>query len=223
MAGPNTMADTPNLSRTPIKRGQSAVVSPMPNYADDIAVLGEQIQAVDQAKADATALGAANKRIDDIKVPEPSAIAPMPEAIAPQAGARTPYAREDHQHPRLTSTTYAILGANGQATISFSRTFVNKPGLNLTETDAVSTTQPLVLRGLAWQRDDQNRYTGVIIQGQRARMLPQITAVSGLLSAVIIGVNSIVAALTNFDVFAGNAAGATVSVIAVARSDVPAS
>lgn len=57
----------------------------------------------------------------------------------------------------------------------------------------------------------------------RARVLPQLTALSTLLtllSGVITGVNAIVTALTGYSVFGGSANGSVVSVIAVARSDV---
>jgi len=160
------------------------------------------------------------------EVPKPATTTPASEITGGNAGTDpTQYAQKGHQHPRLTSTTYATLDSSGQATVTFSRTFVNKPGLNLTETDATSATQPLVLRGLAWQRDGNGLYTGVTIQGQRAQMLPTINPLSGtiaLLSGVITGVNSVVAQLTGYNVFGGNASGATVSVIAIARSDVSA-
>lgn len=133
---------------------------------------------------------------------------------------------EGHQHPRLTSTTYATLAANGQATVPFSRTFVNKPGLNLTETDAASGSQPLVLRGLTWVTDANGLYTGVVISGARAQMLPTIAPLSGtltLVTGVVSAVNTQMSQLTNYNIFGGSAAGATVSVIAVARSDVGSS
>lgn len=163
----------------------------------------------------------------DAALPKPSTTTPSAEAVGGNAGTNTQkYAQEGHQHPRLTSTTYTTLDSGGQAVVTFSRTFVNKPGLNLTETDATSATQPLVLRGLAWQRDGNGLYTGVTIQGQRAQMLPTINPLSGaltLVSGVVSGVNGIVAQLTGYNIFGGSAAGATVSVIAIARSDVSAS
>lgn len=159
------------------------------------------------------------------QIPKPASTPPLSEKTGAATGSQTAkFALEDHQHPRLTSTTYAILDSSGQATITFSRTFVNKPGLNLTETDATSASQPLVLRGLSWVRDANNLYTGVTIQGQRAQMLPTINPLSGtiaLLTGVISGVNAVFAQLTGYNIFGGSAAGATVSCIAVARSDVP--
>ena len=169
----------------------------------------------DQAKATADAIAAV--------MPQPAVAAPKSEAVGAATGTTVRYAREDHQHPRLTSTTYATLDASGQATATFSRSFVNKPGLNLTETDAATGSQPLVLRGLAWQRDGNGLYIGVTIQGRRAQMLPQVNPLSGaitLVTGVVTGVNSLITSLTNYDVFGGGTAGATVSVIAIARSDV---
>lgn len=152
-----------------------------------------------------------------------SSTAPKSETVSATAGAAQVASRDDHQHPRLTSTTYAALDANGEATIAFTRAFTNKPGLNLTETDAATGSQPLVLRGLGWIQDGQGRYTGVVIQGRRAQMLPTLNPLSGVLTLVtqvVTGVNTLVSALTGYNVFGGSASGATVSVIAVARSDV---
>jgi len=72
-------------------------------------------------------------------------------------------------------------------------------------------------------QDGSNRFTGCIIKGQRAQVLPTINPLSGLLtllSAVVSGVNMIVGQLTNYNVFGGTVEGAVVSIIAVARSDV---
>lgn len=179
-----------------------------------------------QAQVDQLSQQIAGKA-DAVDLPKPASVAPKAESTAPAVGqTATRYALEDHQHPRLTSTTYATLGAGGQATVSFTRTFVNKPGVNLTETDATSSTQPLVLRSLGWVQDAQGLYTGVTIQGSRAQMLPTIAPLSGtitLVSGLITGVNAVFAQLTGYNIFGGNAVGASVSVIAVARSDVSSS
>lgn len=157
-------------------------------------------------------------------IPQASIATPASDLIGGAAGSQPMrFAQEGHAHPRPTSTTYVTLGSDGQAFVLFSRSFTNKPGLDLSETDAVATSQPLVLRGLGWQQDTGGRYYGVTIQGMRSQRLPQLTAISGLitlLSGVITGVNTLVTALTGYNVFGGSAVGATVSVIAVARSDV---
>lgn len=165
-------------------------------------------------------------KADLAAIPQPATATPRSEMTGGKTGdVAARYAREDHQHPRLTSTTYATLASNGQATVTFSRTFVNKPGLNMSETDAVAGSQPLVLRGLSWVQDANGLYTGVVVQGSRAQLLPALSPLSTVLtlvSGVVTGVNTALTLLTNYNIFAGSAAGATVSVIAVARSDVPA-
>ena len=160
----------------------------------------------------------------DAIMPKPATTAPQPEktgaALGDQAGK---FAREDHQHPRLTSTTYATLDSGGMATVTFTRTFTNKPGVNMTETDVAANAQPLVLRVQSWVQDGQGAYTGCVIRGSRAQLLPTLNSLSGLItlvSGVVTGVNGIVAQLTGYNIFGGSAAGASVSVIAVARSDV---
>lgn len=207
------------------------VVAGVPVYRDSAGVLREQkgtsqldaITAALAGKADASDLAA---KADATSIPQPATATPKSEMTGGAVGGvPTRYAREDHQHPRQTSTTYATLASNGQATVPFSRTFVNKPGLNLSETDAVIGSQPLVLRGLSWVKDANGLYTGVIIQGSRAQLLPALSPLSTLLtlvSGVVSGVNTVITGLTNYNVFGGSAAGATVSVIAVARSDVAA-
>lgn len=157
-------------------------------------------------------------------IPKPATITPSSESVGGSAGVDTSrYAQMGHSHPRLTSTTYATLAADGTATVTFSRTFVNKPGLNLTETDVVSSAQPLTLRGQSWVRDGNGLYTGVVIKGMRAQTLPTIAQISlaSILTAVTTAVNTISAALTTYNVFGGAVEGSIVSVIAVARSDVP--
>lgn len=166
--------------------------------------------------------------VDALKaqIPQAANTTPQQEKTGGDVGlADSRYAKADHQHPRLTSTTYATLASDGTATVAFTRTFVNKPGVNMTEVDSVGK-QPLVCSVQSWVQDGNALYTGCVIKGQRAQLLPNMPALSGtltLLTQVITGVNSVIAALTQFNVFAGPASGASVSVIAVARSDVSAS
>lgn len=61
-------------------------------------------------------------------------------------------------------------------------------------------------------------YTGCVIKGYRSQRLPQLGVVSGILTAVITGVNALVSTLKNYDVFAGSAAGAEYSLIALQTS-----
>lgn len=158
----------------------------------------------------------------DSTMPKPATTTPAAEALGGNAGTNpSKFAQEGHQHPRLTSTKYATLSADGTVTHSFSRTFVNKPGINITETDAAGN-QPLVCVVQSWVQDGNGAYTGCVIKGYRSTILPMLSPVSTLaiLSGVITGVNAINTALSAFNLFGGSAAGATVSVIAIARSDV---
>jgi len=163
-------------------------------------------------------------------IPQPANTAPRAEMTGGSTGSQSDrYALEDHQHPRLTSTTYATLAADGTATVTFTRTFTNKPGLVMTETDA-SGNQPLVCVVQSWIRETMTptpsgAYIGAVIKGYRSTILPTLSPLSPLavLTAVVTGVNAINTALSNLNLFGGSASGASVSVIAVARSDVPAS
>lgn len=164
-------------------------------------------------------------KADAAAIPKPASAAPMAEKTGAAVGqAVDRFAREDHQHPRLTSTTYGTLAADGTATVAFTRTFTNKPGINITETD-VTGKQPLVCSVQSWVTDGTGAYTGCVIRGQRAQMLPTINPLAGtiaLLSALLTGVNAVFAQLTGYNIFGGSASGASVSVIAIARSDVAA-
>jgi hypothetical protein len=169
-------------------------------------------------------------KADASAIPQPAAITPHPEKTGGAKGSEpTRFALEDHQHPRLTSTTYASLAADGTATVAFTRTFINQPGVNMTEVDAAGK-QPLVCSVQSWVRETMTptptgAYIGCVIKGQRAQMLPTINPLSGtltLVSTLLQGVNSVFAQLTGYNIFGGSAAGASVSIIAVARSDVPA-
>lgn len=201
----------------------SGIIYPAGPSQAAIDTLAAKVSALDAEKANASTVAA---KADKTALPTPATAKPRSEMTGGATGDQVArYALEDHQHPRLTSTTYATLGSSGQATVTFSRTFANKPGINLTETDAASGSQPLVLRGLGWVQDATGLYTGVTIAGSRAQLLPTLTPLSGvltLLGQVITGVNGLVTTLTGYNIFGGSAAGATVSVIAVARSDVSA-
>ena len=198
-------------------------VAGVPVYRDSAGVLREQ---KDQAQIDALSAAIGGKA-DASAIPLPASAKPRSEMTGGALGdVPTRYALEDHQHPRLTSTTLATLGSNSQVTVPLTRTFTNKPGINLTEIDATSSTQPLVLRAIGWTQDTDGRYTGVTVQGSRAQLLPELSPISSvlaLLTNVIGAVNTnILTPLTKYNIFGGSAAGASISVIAIARSDVAA-
>lgn len=154
-------------------------------------------------------------------IPKPAKTVPSSESTSGSAGAdESQFAQMGHSHPRLTSTTLATLAANGTATVMFTRTFANKPGVVMTEIDA-SATQPLIMVVQSFVQSGTT-YTGCVIKGYRSQPLPSQSqlSVSSLLTGVISGVNALASTLTGFNVLGGSAAGASVSVIAIARSDV---
>jgi hypothetical protein len=156
------------------------------------------------------------------QIPAPSTNMPSPEATTATPGTnQTKFAQEGHQHPRLTSTTLATLAADGTATVVFTRTFSAKPGVVITEVDS-NASQPLTPAVLSYQQDGQGRYVGCTIKGYRSQLLPVLSPLSGslLLTGLITGVNALNAMLSSFNIFGGSASGASVSVVAIARSDV---
>ena len=200
-------------------------VAGVPVERDSAGILRE---ARGQAQVDALAASIATKA-DASALPQPATATPKFEMTGGAVGS-TParYAREDHQHPRLTSTTYATLAADGTATVPFTRAFTNKPGVVMTEVEAAGT-QPLVCVVQSWVRETMTPtpsgpYVGVVIKGYRSQLLPTLAPIAGglLLGPLISAVNAINGNLSSANIFGGSASGASVSVIAVARSDVAA-
>lgn len=175
--------------------------------------MGEAINpGLDQASAEA---------LIRTMMPKPSTSTPAAEATAGGAGTnQNKFAQEGHAHPRLTSTTYVTLAADNTATVTFTRTFASKPGVVMTEVDA-SGTQPLVCVVQSFVMSS-GVYTGCVIKGYRSQPLPAQASLNPLaiLSAVTSGLNNLIASLTGFNVFGGTASGASVSCIAIARSDI---
>lgn len=143
------------------------------------------------------------------RIPQPATAAPMSEKTGAAVGnATTKFALEDHQHPRLTSTTYATVASGTTVTVPFTRSFTNKPGIVCTEIegDTATSSQPAVFKVQSWVQDASNNYTGAVIKVWRAQVLPQNLATL-LLGAV-------------FNLFSASVVGTQFSCIAVARSDV---
>lgn len=179
-------------------------------------------------EVDALAASVAAKA-DVALIPLPATTMPQAEVNGAAVGVRNDrFARADHQHPRLVSATYATLDGAGIAIVPFTRTFVNKPGVVLTEVDQAGG-QPLVCLVLSWIRETMTptpsgAYTGCVIKGYRSQVLPALTPINTGLALVqtIVAINALHVTLTNFNAFGGSPAGASVSVIAIARSDVVA-
>lgn len=158
--------------------------------------------------------------LEDIAAALISPLDPASEATTAAAGNMMRAQGAGHQHPRLTSTTVATLANDGTATVNFTRMFVNKPGVVMTEIDS-SAAQPLVMVVQSFIQT-AGFYSGAVIKGYRSQALPAQTQMSlaSLLTAVVTGINNIAASLTGYNIFGGNPGGSTVSVVAIARSDV---
>ncbi|WP_370309304.1 hypothetical protein [Sphingobium abikonense] len=176
------------------------------------------------SKASQTALDAVAA-----SVPAPAVSDPKSEAVNAAKGAQTGrFALEDHQHPRLTSTTIGTIGGSGTATISFTRSFTKEPGMVITEIPGTLPPQsmPATFKVESWVREvmtptPSGAYIGCVVRCWRGQLLPTMNQVSvaSLLSGVIGGLNTVIAALTGFNVFGASANGTAFSCIAVQRSD----
>lgn len=137
---------------------------------------------------------------------------PPNESLTGAIGAGVKGARNDHSHPRLTSVTgLHTLDVNGEVQVDFTRTFpvgVNPPGVVCLLVEAVD--QPPIFFKVKNFIQSGGIYTGVIIKGYRGQTLP-------LLSGIVL-VGPLVTALSNFNPFGGNPAGATFTCIAVMSS-----
>ncbi|WP_088183971.1 hypothetical protein [Sphingobium sp. Z007] len=185
------------------------------------------VDALATGKADVAAL-AGKANVADI--PLPADVMPKSEATSPAKGAETKkYALEDHQHPRITSATgnpaTHIIGSNGLATVAFTQAFDLFPNPVFTEVPPPTGTmpgQPAYFRVESWIRETMSpapagKYVGCVVRAWRGRNLPVIGLLTGLLS--LVGVNSVITALTGFDPFGAPATGTTFTCTAIKRSD----
>lgn len=152
---------------------------------------------------------------------------PMSETTGGASGAAVSIPRDDHQHPRLTSTTPQVSGANGQTTIMFTRGFDKRPGTTFTIVENNTNPVPdfkvqkrLRKDGQDWvstsdQAIDANRIWGCVVYGQRARANPVLN-LSGI---VLIGpLLTALGVLSGYAPFTPLEAGIDFSAIAVASS-----
>lgn len=154
---------------------------------------------VNQAALDAVTAG----------IPKPANTAPMSEKTGAAVGSQTQrYALEDHQHPRLTSSTEHVVTTGSTVAITFTRTFVNKPSPVFTEIegDTSAAAQPAIFKMQSWTTDGNGAYTGGIAKVWRSQTVPQ-NLITLLLGAV-------------FNLFTASVVGTKFTCIAVARSDV---
>lgn len=140
--------------------------------------------------------------VSAIRVPAPSET--TPPAVTPESaiGTSALFARADHTHAARVQRKIVTLDTNGQAVWTFDRPFANMPVMNyMVFQDAGNGL--VVVEANEWLRGANNSYTGVRITGRRHQRLPLMQTVTGILTAVITGVNALVTALSGFDVFGG--------------------
>lgn len=188
------------------------------------------LQSAVAGKADAVAVSTALAgKADTTAVPVPSTAPPPAEAVTAAPGAMSPYARGDHVHPRLTSSTgntaaaptSHVIGSSGTATIAFTRSFTLPPAPVFTEVPPASSSmsaQPAIFRVESWTVS-AGLYTGCTVRCWRTQTLPTLLTVTGILTAVITGINAIVSALTGFNPFGAPSTGTAFTCLAVQRSD----
>jgi hypothetical protein len=134
---------------------------------------------------------------------------PDAEAVVAKPGTGQSAARDDHQHPRVSSATVQVLDGTGVATVMFTRTFASLPAVACLLYEA-SAAQPVVFKVRTWVQDAQGNYTGCVIQGNRASLLPSLSGIALL--------TGLITALSNLNVFGGSAAGAQFCCIALQPS-----
>lgn len=152
--------------------------------------------------------------------------APRPEATAPGQGSGQMIPRDTHQHPRLTSVVVGAIVSGNTATVNFTRSFTNEPGIDYQELppnanattpasgDTDANAQPSVCKVIAWTKGPTallptaaaNEFTGCTVRIWKSQTIPQ-----NLATLLLGGV---------FNLFASSVVGTRFSLIAVARSDV---
>lgn len=146
------------------------------------------------------------------QIPQAATATPRSEMTGGAKGSQmSRFAMEDHQHPRLTSTTTATVASGSTVAVPFTRPFLNKPGVVCTEIEGATgvSAQPAAFKVESWATDANGAYSGCVIRVWRSQTVPQNLATL-LLGAV-------------FNLFSASVVGTQFSCIAVARSDVSSS
>ena len=134
---------------------------------------------------------------------------PAAEQVNAAVGTGDTGARADHVHPRLTSTTVQTLGAGGDVSINFTRTFASMPGVVCTAYKATDNL-PVTFEVKSWIMSGAN-YVGCVIHGGKAQTLPNISGVLLL--------TNLITALNQFNPFSGDATGTQFSCVAIQASN----
>ena len=142
-------------------------------------------------------------------IPQPADFVPPGEKTGGAVGSDVVmYARADHQHPRLTSSTPVTLDANGAGAVTFSRSFPAEPMPAFARMPG-GTTGPCVFDVDSWVMSGSD-YVGANVKGYR--LSPPATQTS----VQVLGINVVLAgqAIVTY----GPASGAKVSVIMISSS-----
>lgn len=129
-------------------------------------------------------------------------------AVTGLAGTGLKASREDHTHPARVQRTILTLAADGTASWTFTKPFDAMPSLGYMVVQAAG--EPIIVDATGFSMGTGptlGKYVSVAVKGRRSQPLPNLTAVSGLLTAVITGVNTLVSSLTGFNVFGGGSLG----------------
>lgn len=145
--------------------------------------------------------------IADIAAALISSDTPAVEMTGGAAGDMVKAQGANHSHPRLTSTTIHTISSGSTLNVTFTRTFINKPGVFCTEIegDTSAGAQPAVFKVNSWTQDANNKYSGCTIKVWRSQTIPQ-----NLVTLL---------ATTTYNLFSASVVGTQFSCIAVARSD----
>lgn len=123
---------------------------------------------------------------------------PPPEATSPTPGSAAKASRDDHRHPRLTSSHGGqVLDGSGTAVITFTRTFDVEPSIVITG-KTMAGSMPSLFDYTLIQAN--GLYTGVTVKGYKGQAV----------NVALLGIN--------VNAFAGNPAGLPFSLIAIQAS-----
>jgi len=173
---------------------------------DSIAQQGGQAPAPDMSayakKTDLTSL-AKKADIPDVSnlapknmIPSLSDAKPVSEAMVAKAGNAAMASRDDHTHERLTETFKGTLDTNGQAVITFSKTYAVQP---VAIPQGIKAGAPI-----SWDKEymgTDGAWTGVKIIGYKAKPMPTtpVLSLTTLLGGVITGLNTLIGIVSGYN------------------------
>jgi len=131
---------------------------------------------------------------------------PQSEKMLALPGSGSTASRNDHAHPRISSTTAHVLGANNEATVVFTREFDGIPGTDFMWQE-LADNPPIIFKVKSWTINGSGKYTGCVVKAYRSQPIPQ-----NLVSLLLGGV---------FNIFAGSAVGVNFTAIALQQSTTP--